>query len=238
MKNKNQWTVYFFFLSMFFILNIINTYWLTIQELNRYIAPFRHTFLGELNAFLGNFSILFLIMIIGFLFLKKAKKRMIFLIVITFILNFFIFGLGVFNMFFGTAFSIPASTIFLNPADGFAMGTFLTALLELFTYYRILVFVPFIALLTIYLLADRKQLKVMYFKVTVQKYLSSILLVSVTLFTAIFSYMEQYKITLPLNSVKSTYAIQNLGVYPYYIGELIVQPFDLDLIKFLDLDTE
>lgn len=238
MKNKNQWTVYFFFLSMFFILNIMNTYWLTIQELNRYIAPFRHTFLGELNAFLGNFSILFLIMIVGFLFLKKAKKRMVFLIIITFVLNFFIFGLGVFNMFFGTAFSIPASTIFLNPADGFAMGTFLTALLELFTYYRILVFVPFIALLTIYLLADRQQLKVMYFKVTVQKYLSSILLVSVTLFTAIFSYMEQYKITLPLNSVKSTYAIQNLGVYPYYIGELIGQPFDLDLVQFLDLDTE
>lgn len=238
MKHKNQWTVYFIFLSMYFILNMINTYWLTIQELNRYIAPFRHTLFGELNALLGNFSILFLIMIIGFLFLKKLKKRMIFLIIISFLLNFFIFGLGVFNMFFGTAFSIPASTIFLNPADGFALGTFFTALLELITYYRILVFLPFIALLVVYFLSDREQLKVMYFKVTAQKYLSSILLVSVALFTAIFSYMEQYKLVLPINSVKSTFAIQSLGVYPYYVGELIGQPFDLDLVDFLDLETD
>lgn len=238
MKHKNQWSVYFMFVSMFFILNIINTYWLTIQELNRYIAPFRHTFLGEINAFLGNFSILFILMIIGFLIIKKVRGRMIYLLVLTFFLNFFVFGLGVFNMFFGTAFSIPAATIFWNPADGFALGTFFTALLELITYYRILVFLPFGALLTVYLLADRNQLKFMYFKVTLQKYLSAVLLVSVTLFTAIFSYFEQYKITLPLNSVKSTYAIQNLGVYPYYLGELIGQPFDLDLVDYLELDTD
>lgn len=238
MKHKNQWTVYFLFVGLYFILNIINTYWLTTQELNRYIAPFRHTLFGELNAFLGNFSILFLIMILGFLFIKKAKKRMIFLLIITFLLNFVIFWFGVFNMFFGTAFSIPASTIFRNPADGFAMGTFLNAILELITYYRILVFLPFAALLTIYLLADRQKLKVMFFKVTLQKYLSSILLVSVALFTAIFSYMEQYKLVLPINSAKSTFAIQNLGVYPYYIGEIFGEPFDLNLVNFLNLETD
>lgn len=238
MKNKNQWSVYFLFIGIFFLSNILNTYWLTIQELNRYIAPFRHTFLGEINAFLGNFSILFLLVILGFIFIKQLKSRMIFLIVLTFLLNFFIFGLGVFNMFFGTAFSIPASTIFRNPADGFALGTFFNALLELITYYRIVVFLPFIALLTMYLLSDREQLKMMYFKVTVQKYLSAILLVSITLFTAVFSYLEQYKLTLPLNAVKSTFAIQNLGVYPYYVGEIIGQPFDLDLVKFLGLTTD
>lgn len=237
-KHKNQWTVYFLFVFSFFVLNILNTYWLTIQELNRYIAPFRHTFLGELNAFLGNFSILFLLMILGFLIFKSLKKRMIFLLILTLLLNFFVFGLGVFNMFFGTAFSIPASTIFRNPADGFALGTFFNALLELFTYYRIVVFLPFIILITLYILSDRKQLKTLYFKVTVQKYLSAILLVSITLFTAIFSYLEQYKIALPLNSVKSTYAIQNLGVYPYYVGELIGQPFDLDLVTFLELEDD
>jgi phosphoglycerol transferase MdoB-like AlkP superfamily enzyme len=226
------------FVLMFFILNIVNTYWVTVQELNRYIAPFRHTFLGEINAFLGNFSILFLLMILGFLVIKRLKGRMIFLMVLTFFLNLFIFGLGVFNLFFGTAFSIPASTIFWNPADGFAMGTFLNAILELITYYRILVFLPFFALLTIYLLSNREELKTMVLKVTVKKYLSSILLVSVTLFTSIFSYYEQYKTTLPLNAVKSTFAIQNLGVYPYYVGEVIGQPFDLDLVKFLELNTE
>lgn len=238
MKHKNQWTIYFIYVGLFFFLNIINTYWLTIQELNRYIAPFRHTFKGELNAFLGNFSILFIITLFGFIFFKKAKGRMLFLLILTFLLNFVIFGLGVFNMFFGTAFSIPASTIFRNPADGFAMGTFLNALLELITYYRILVFFPFFLLLTLYLLADRQKLKVMFFRVTVKKYLASLLLVTSTLFISIISYYAHFRQTLPLNSVKSTFAIQNLGVYPYYLGEILGQPFDLDLVTYLDLNDE
>jgi lipoteichoic acid synthase len=237
-KKYNQWSVYFLFIGLFFILNILNTYMLTASILNRYIAPFTHTFLGEINAFLGNFSVLFLIMTVAFMFIKKAKSRMIFLIALTFFLNFFIFAMGVFNMFFGTSFSIPASTIFKNPADGFALGTFFNALLELITYWRIVVFIPFIALLVIYQLSDRKQLSTMFLKITVQKTLSSVLLVSVTFFTAIMSYYQQFQAVLPINAVKSTFAIQNLGVYPYYVGEFFGKPFDLDLQRFLDLEEE
>ena len=78
MKNKNPWQIYFIYITLFFVLNILNTYVLTIQELNRYIAPFRHSFLGEINAFLGNFSILFLINTVFFIFIKKARSRMFF----------------------------------------------------------------------------------------------------------------------------------------------------------------
>lgn len=236
MKKIAAWHSYFIFIIVFFLLNILNTYVLTVQELNRYIAPFRHNFLGEMNAFLGNFSILFLVNTVFFTLIKKAKSRMQFLLTFTFILNFFIFWMGVFNLFFGTAFSIPASTIFKNPAEGFAMGTFIQAILELITYYRIIVFLPFIVLLTLYLLSDRVALKELHFKVTIKKALSAILIVSLTLYTAIFSYYEQFKNTLPLNAVKSTFAIQHLGVYPYYVGEFIGQPFDLDLQAFLELE--
>lgn len=211
---------------------------LTASVLNRYIAPFTHTFLGEINAFLGNFSILFIIMTFAFIFIKKARSRMVFLIWLTFALNFFIYAMGVFNMFFGTSFSIPASTIFKNPADGFALGTFLNAILELITYWRIVVFIPFIVLLVIYRLSDRDELSTMTLKITVQKTLSSVLLVSLTFFTAIMSYYEQFQATLPINAVKSTFAIQNLGVYPYYAGEFFGKPFDLDLQKFLKLDDD
>ena len=238
MKKRSPVEIYMLFIGLFFLLNILNTYFLTIQGINRYIAPFPHTFLGELNAILGNFSVLFIVMILGFLFIKKMKYRMVFLLIITFVLNFSIFAFGVFNMFFGTAFSIPAATIFKNPSDGFAMGTFLNAILELITYARILVFTPFITLLVIYLKSDRNKLNTATFKVTLKKYLSSILLVSLTLFTSVFAYYEQFKEVLPINSVKSTFAIQNLGVYPYYIGEIIGQPFDLDLISFLELNDE
>jgi len=238
MKHKNQWHIYFLFIGLFFLLNILNTYLLTVLELNRYIAPFRHTFSGDVNAFFGNFSVLFIITVFTFIFIKKAKARMLFLIYFSFLLNLSIFTLGIFNMFFGTAFSIPAATIFRNPADGFALGTFYTALLEIVTYYRILAFLPTITLFVIYRLSNREQLKQMYFKVTVQKVLSALLLASIMLFGSISSYYEQFQKTMPINSVKSTFAIQTLGVYPYYVGEFFGKPFDVDLKAYLDLNTD
>lgn len=238
MKHKNQWHVYFLFIGLFFFLNILNTYLLTVQELNRYIAPFRHTFAGEVNAFFGNLSVLFIITVFTFIWIKKAKARMIFLLIFSLLLNFVIFWFGVFNMFFGTAFSIPAATIFRNPADGFALGTFYTALLEIVTYYRILAFLPTISLFIIYRLSDRNKLKNMYFKVSFKKVLSAILLASIMLFGSISAYYEQFQKTMPINSVKSTFAIQTLGVYPYYLGEIFGKPFDVDLITLLNLDTD
>ncbi len=238
MKKLNQWHVYFLYIALFFFLNILNTYMLTVQRLNRYIAPFPHTLNGDISAFLGNFSALFIATALLFAFIKKAKARMFSLLVLTLFLNIFIFGLGIFNMFFGTAFSIPAATIFNNPADGFAMGTFLTALLEIITYYRIVVFLPFIILLLIYLLSDRVQLKTMQFRVTAQKALSALLLVSMTLFTSVSTYFDEFQKTMPINSVKSTFAIQTLGVYPFYLGEIFGKPFDVDLIRYLDLDDD
>ncbi|MCR3906115.1 MAG: LTA synthase family protein [Tenericutes bacterium] len=238
MKNKNPWHIYFIFIGAFFLLNILNTYMLTVQGLNRYIAPFKHTFLGEVNAFIGNFSVLFLMLLLLFIFIKKAKSRMISLMILTFLLNFYIFWMGVFNLFFGTAFSLPASTIFNNPSDGFAMGTFLQALLELITYYRIIVFLPTIILIVLYFMADRIKLKEMQFKVTIKKTVSGLLIVVLLMFSAVTTYYDQFAKTLPLNSAKSTFAIQNLGVYPYYLGEFFGQPLDIDLVRFLELNDE
>ncbi|MFA7055692.1 MAG: hypothetical protein WC134_04110, partial [Acholeplasmataceae bacterium] len=134
---KNQ-KIYIGYVLIFFLLNILNTYFLTLQELNRYIAPFPHTFLGALNAILGNFSILLLLVSLGFLLFKTIKSRMKFLLGLTFFLNFMIFASSIFNMYYGTSFSMDSIVMFKNPADGFAFGVILEILLELFIYYRIL----------------------------------------------------------------------------------------------------
>jgi lipoteichoic acid synthase len=210
---------------------------LTAQLLNKYIAPFEYRLSGILNAILGNFSILFLIVFIIFLIFKKASNQMIMLIIITFLLNFWIFWMGVFNLFFGTAFSVPAITIFNNPSEGFAIGTFLEAIKQLFTYFRIIVFWPSIILLTFYIFSNRVILKETKYKITIKKTLSGVIVVLITLYLAISTFYRQYQETLPLNSAKSTFALQNLGVYPYYFGALFGQNFDLDLQTYLDLNN-
>jgi phosphoglycerol transferase MdoB-like AlkP superfamily enzyme len=229
---------YLIYVLLFFFLNIINTYWLTIQELNRYIAPFRHTFIGEVNAFFGNLSVLFFIYLVIALLFSNAKSRLKALMYATLILNFFVFAMGVFNLFFGTAFSMSASTIFRNPAQGFAFGTALNALAELVTYYRIVVFIPFIVLLILFIKSNKIELKSYVFALRYKRYFSGFLFVVLMVYGSVFTYYTSFRKTLPLNAVRSTFAIQNLGVYPYYIGEFFGEPFELNFDEFLHLDTE
>ena len=222
---------------MFFFLNIFNTYFLTVIHLNRYIAPFEHTILGNLNAFFGNFSVLFFFMLLLFALTKNAKKRMQLLLGFTFILNFFIFAFGLFNLFFGTTFSRTTFVIFKNPAPGIAGGIILQMLLELITYYRIVVFLPFFALLAIYLLSDRAILKQTIIPFQIKRHVIGAITAVLILMITIVGYGRQFINTLPVQSVKSTYAIQNLGVYPYYLGQLFGYHFDVDIKGLLDIKS-
>jgi lipoteichoic acid synthase len=238
MKNKNQLHVYFYFTGVFFVLNILNTYMLTIQGFNRYIAPFEHTFYGEFNALVGNFVILFIFTLFSFVVFRRAKSRMLFMIFFSLFLNILIFFMGIFNLYFGTSFSMSAATIFQNPAEGFAGGTILEMVLELVAYYRILVFLPTIALLFVYTHSNLKEMAIIKFNPTLKRYLSGFLTAVILLFLAVFNYYKQFERILPLNAVRSTFASQNLGVYPYYLGEFFGEPFDLDIENFLEVSSE
>ena len=234
---KNQ-KIYIGYVLIFFLLNILNTYFLTLQELNRYIAPFPHTFLGALNAILGNFSILLLLVSLGFLLFKTIKSRMKFLLGLTFFLNFIIFASSIFNLYYGTSFSMDSIVMFKNPADGFAFGVILEILLELFIYYRILLFIPFIVLLVIFIVV-RKNPSI-HTRLGIDKVKHSIYLLGSLLivFASFYSYMEQFKKTLPINSLQSTFALQNFGVYPYYFSDFLGLHPEVDPNDILKLTSE
>ena len=234
---KNQ-KIYIGYVLVFFVLNILNTYFLTLQELNRYIAPFPHTFLGALNAILGNFSILLLLVSLGFLLFKTIKSRMKFLLGLTFFLNFMIFASSIFNMYYGTSFSMDSIVMFKNPADGFAFGVILEILLELFIYYRILLFIPFFVLLVIFIVVRKNPL--IHIKLNVDKVKHSIYLLGSLLivFASFYSYMEQFKKTLPINSLQSTFALQNFGVYPYYLSDFLGLHPEVDPNDILKLTSD
>ncbi len=238
MKTKNQMNIYLIYVGVFFLLNILNTYFLTVQELNRYIAPFKRTFQGEINAIIGNFAVLYLFVILLFAVFRNAKARLRALLFFTLFLNMVVFALGIFNLYFGTAFSSTTLTIFNNPAGGFAFGIVIEVLLELVLYWRIVVFLPFITMLVLYRMSDREQMKLMTFTFRLKRYLSGVLAVTLIVSVAMFSYFQQFRETLPITSVKSTYALQNLGVYPFYMAQLLGQELELDLMQKLDIRDE
>lgn len=206
--------------SLYFILNIFNTYFLTISSFNQYIIPFNHTFASEVCSFLGNFSILAILYIIGVLLLKKPKRISIYLICVTCVLNIAIIALQYYMKSYKLAFSIFNFSLMKSPTGGFGGGVFMDWVRELFLYYRILALLPFIVLLTLVIVL-RKKFEDIKIQVTFQKVFCSIsLLVGCCLST--YAY---YQYSLNENWGYSTdyaqYGCQYAGTYNYYISEFI-----------------
>lgn len=238
MENISIKHKYYGAIAIFFILNILNTFMLTTQTLNRYIAPFNHTFVGTINAMVGNFATLFIVVFLAFIVIKKARKRLLFLIWFSLFLNVFVFGLGLFNLFFGTSFSFAATALYLNPPGGFILGVLMQAFLELFTYFRIVVFLPTIIMVVLYHKFKKEDLSQIRFDIRVKRAVIFTLGAAILLFSSFSVFYMQFKNNLPINSLKSTFATQNLGVYPFYLGEVLGHTFEVDLKEFLEIKNE
>ena len=83
--SEKKW--FYTYIGLFYGLNILNTYFVTTQALNRYLVPFRLNGFLELNAILGNIAALSIILLIGFLSFKSNRKRITYLTIITLLLN-------------------------------------------------------------------------------------------------------------------------------------------------------
>lgn len=242
MKIKLAKQPYLLFLVLYFVLNILNTYFLTIQDINKYIAPFKHSLFGEINALLGNFSVLLLFYLIICIIFKKTKNRMKSLLFITLVLNLFVFLLGFFNLYYGTAFSYEAFDIFRNPAGGIAHGMLGEFLYELFIYYRIAVFAPIIILSISYVCISKKYKNIPIKTITpirIKQYLIITFVIALTFVTSLYGFVRSFrKSDLPVQSAMSTYAVQNFGVYPFYLTNLLGVNYNQTNRSQLGIETD
>ncbi|MFA5693471.1 MAG: hypothetical protein WC907_07630, partial [Acholeplasmataceae bacterium] len=103
--------IFYIFSALFIVLNIVNTYFLTSNTLNRYLVTFDRTFLGELNSIIGNLAIILLIYCLTIILVKNTKKQLLTLTLITLFLNIGIFSLTIFTKFYGTAMSFRTLTV-------------------------------------------------------------------------------------------------------------------------------
>lgn len=205
---------------LFFILNIFNTYFLTVSSFNQYIIPFNHTFLSELCSIVGNFAILGILFLIGLLILKKPRRIAIYLTSLTFLLNVVVIALQYYTKSYKLAFSIFNFSLMKSPTGGFGSKVFMDWIYELFLYYRILALVPFVILLVL-LLVFRKHFENVKIQVSFRKvFCSFAVLIGCCLGT--YGY---YQYSLNKNWGFSTdyaqYGCQYAGAYNYYISEFV-----------------
>lgn len=232
------------FISLFIILNLLNTYFVTTELLNKYITVFPRSFFGELNAFFGNLAALTILIMLGFLFIKRVKPRLLYLIILTSLLNIGIFASGIFTKYYQTVFSLKETTLFKNPAVDLAASIFIEALKELYSNYRIVVFVPFIVLFIYYFIIKRSFKKNnLNFKgddfifrnkimnTTVLAGAFTISLLSLSLFNI------SMKSKWPIFAGRPLYGSQSAGMYNYYLGQAFGFNFDDTRIFEIDVRT-
>jgi len=206
--------------SLYLGLNLINTFIISHKTLNKYIVPFKHTLKGELNALLGNLFTLNLFGLIILIFVKNLYWYSIVLIILSVILNLMLFALNVFNLYFGNAFTKDSIDMFKNPVKGMSKGMIKEILNELISYYRIILFIPTIILMMLISSIGQSNL---YQEVIPIKNLWIFIGIFISLlgiFLTWINYEKMYLKDLTIGAIKSTYGIQNYGVYPFYLTSL------------------
>lgn len=234
MDNKKAITKYYIFASLFVLFNILSTYIVTTESLNHYITTFNYTAIGVFNSFIGNLTFLLFVIFIINLFTKNLNKRAKTMLIITFILNGFLFWINIFNRFYGTQFTFKAFQIFKNPAGNFGLTIFFEAMKEIVTYFRIILFIPLILLLVVYRRFKlNKEFKGKYVEFNFQRYVSHFLTITLMLFLNLVLFTKTtHKVDI-VESAKPTYASQNLGLYNYLVLNAVGFDYNIEA----DLDT-
>lgn len=241
---KKSYKHLFIFLILFYLLNILNTYFVTTEMLNKYITVFPRNFSGEINSVLGNIAALTILLMVGFLLIKRTKSRLIYMLVLTMVLNIGIFGSGIFTKYYQTVFSLKETTLFKNPAIDLASSIFIESLKDLFINFRIVVFIPFIFLLVYYFIVKKEfknnnidfNEKGIIFDSTLKNGLIMLGAVTMSLFTlSIFNISMKSK--WPIFAERPLYGVQRAGMYNYYLGQAFGFDFDDSNIIELDIRT-
>ena len=222
---------YLVFILLFYALNIINTYFVTTAVLNRYVTSFFRTIGLEITATIGNFGFLTIILFLGFLFIKSYKKRSVYMIIVTFLLNFALYALGIFSKYYQTIFSLHELTLMKNPATALGLSILFESLKELLTYYRIVVFIPTVIMIIYH----------QYFKYSKDKLYESIekpifscfplnnILVMTGLVLSLFSlgiFTTSMNSNWRIFAERPLYGVQTAGLYNYYFGQIMGFKYD------------
>lgn len=217
---KKEQKIFITVLLVYFILNLLNTYFLTTEPFNRYITTFDRNFFTECTSIIGNIAVLSIFLAIGLWVFRKPKHLYFYLLFVTLILNVAVIALGFFTKNYKAMFSLYNFNLMRNPDGGFTQGVILDAVIELFVYYRIAALLPFVLLLS-YGLVKRKDFSKEKMKVSVIRKMilstGSILtsLAMLLFFLGSLEYNWMFRTEVPM------YGAQTAGVYNYYLSEFI-----------------
>lgn len=210
-------------LSIYYILNVLNTYFLTTQPLNKYFSSFERDFLSEFSSILGNVAILTLLLIPLFSLVKKGYKRVFGMGIITLILGILIFALKIYTKYYGTVFSFQTLSVFKNPAANLGLSIVLEAIKEFFVGLGFIQILPGIILIGYSIYLKRIEYSFNF----ESRHLSLIFKTTLTLMMLLISFTSFYifsriaETKWPYESDITGFGVQYAGVYNFYLYDIL-----------------
>ena len=210
------------FIFVFIVSLFLFTYFLTTQTLNPYIVPFKRTFKSEFTSIIGNISVLSIICLIVFIFIKRPYRRVYTLGILQMILAFILYMLRIYARSYFAFFSFREVSILKNPAGELGMNVTKQMLAEFFTTGMFLTLVPGIVFIVLALVFRKNPLwHEKRESHTTNKKVAASLISVILSFGMVLSFRLSVKRNWPYNSDLPLYGCMNVGVYNYYLYEAI-----------------
>ena len=156
MKLNKAIVIQTIFISIFILFLLLETYLLTTQTFNPYIVPFKRTFKSEFTSLIGNISILSIICLLIFIFIRRPYRRIYTMGICEIILSVIVYALMVYSRYYFTFFSFRQMSLTKNPAGELGINLAKQVFVELFTSGMFVMFIPGIAFIVIALLFRKK----------------------------------------------------------------------------------
>ncbi len=209
------------FIATFILVLLLFTYLLTTQTFNPYIVPFKRTFKSELTSLIGNISILSIICLAVFIFIRRPYRRIYTLGIIEIVLSVILYALKVYSRYYFTFFSFRQMSLTKNPAGELGVNVAKQVFVELFTTGMFVMFIPGIVFIVLALVFRKKEVfnAKRESHTTSKKVAASIITISLS-FAMTLSFRLSIKRNWPYNSDLALYGCQNTGVFNYYLYEI------------------
>lgn len=225
MRKLSDRRFFFLFVSLFLILNILNSYVVTLTIFNPGLNLYKFTPYSFLTSFLGDLGFLLILLGIVLLFSRNKRTTILNLTIITIFLSTTIFMLKIYSFFYGTAFSFFNMRTFSNNAP------ILSKQLTIFLWKNLLTMGQYVAIFPAIILfaltvsmyrQNRFPVDEVFVKKPAKNYIRLLKVLILGLGFYSFSLVSfQYSANAEFQIIEDLESIQNMGVYTYLSTDLV-----------------
>lgn len=220
------------FIVLFFSLNILNGFLVTIPEYNRSLSPYHRDLFMIMNYVLGDLGFMTVLFALSIICFKNDLNRFRFLIIITALTSIFCIGMMIFSYnYYGMLFSFGNLKALINPTGGMAFEFVFSVLGQLLVHAQYLSLIPIIVISVYFYLIKKKHSESLQTSIVGRGksrvyFAISLSVIGVLLMmNSLTAYRQEIEETWYEENRNVLYGVQTVGLYNYYVYDFYAYYF-------------